>query len=237
MTAPLVFEDVPLAVIRRKTLSGLPEGDPSVPPTLSLSVLPRQTLAVTGDEQSGVDLLGGLALGLERPAGGRVLTLGTEIATLSRQGQLAFRRRLGYLPAGDGLLQNLTLRENIRLPLLFGSDFRPKDIEGRVDVIVAQVRLTRVAELRPAQANAEDRRRAALGRALAFDPELVVLEDPFDGLTHRASAELLETSRGGETAEGARRTVLLTGPDLPATLRTRVDQQVRLVRGQVESPR
>lgn len=234
MTAPLSFEDVPLAVLRRTTLAGFPEGDRPITGTLTLSVAPRQTMAVIGDEQSGVDLLGGLALGLERPAAGRVLTLGTEIPTLSRVAQLAFRRRLGYLPAGDGLLQNLTLRENIRLPLLFGSDFRPKDIEGRVDVILAQVRLTRVAELRPAQANAEDRRRAALGRALAFDPELVVLEDPFDGLTERASAELLETARGGETAEGARRTVLLTGPDLPALLRTRVDRQVRLVRGQVE---
>lgn len=235
MTSPLSFEDVPLAVLRRTTLAGLPEGDRPITGTLTLSVAPRQTMAVIGDEQSGVDLLGGLALGLERPAAGRVLTLGTEIPTLSRVAQLAFRRRLGYLPAGDGLLQNLTLRENIRLPLLFGSDFRPKDIEGRVDVILAQVRLTRVAELRPAQANAEDRRRAALGRALAFDPELVVLEDPFDGLTERASAELLETARGGETAEGARRTVLVTGPDLPALLRTRVDRRVRLVRGQVEA--
>ncbi len=235
MTSPLSFEDVPLAVLRRTTLAGLPEGDRPITGTLTLSVAPRQTMAVIGDEQSGVDLLGGLALGLERPASGRVLTLGTEIPTLSRVAQLAFRRRLGYLPAGDGLLQNLTLRENIRLPLLFGSDFRPKDIEGRVDVILAQVRLTRVAELRPAQANAEDRRRAALGRALAFDPELVVLEDPFDGLTERASAELLETARGGETAEGARRTVLVTGPDLPALLRTRVDRRVRLVRGQVEA--
>lgn len=235
MTAPLAFEDVPLAVLRRTTLPGLSEGDRPITGNLTLTVALRQTMSVTGDEQSGVDLLGGLALGLERPAAGRVLTLGTEIPMLSRVAQLAFRRRLGYLPAGDGLLQNLTLRENVRLPLLFGSDFRPKDIEGRVDVILAQVRLTRVAELRPAQANAEDRRRAALGRALAFDPELVVLEDPFDGLTERASAELLETARGGETAEGARRTVLLTGPDLPALLRTRVDRQVRLVRGQVES--
>lgn len=234
MTAPLLFEEVPLGLIRGTAHPGPPVAEVPGAGKLTLALAPWQTTAVTGDEQSGVDLLGGLALGLERPPAGRVLTLGTEIPTLPRGAQLAFRRRLGYLPAGDGLLQNLTLRDNIRLPLLFGSDYRPKDIEGRVDVILAQVRLTRVAELRPAQANAEDRRRAALGRALAFDPELVVLEDPFEGLTERASAQLLETARGGETAEGARRTVLVTGPDLPALLRARVDRQVRLVRGQVE---
>jgi ABC-type multidrug transport system ATPase subunit len=151
--------------------------------------------------------------------------------------QLAFRRKLGYLPAGDGLMQNLTLRENIRLPLRFGSDFRPKDIEGRVDVIVAQLRMTRVADQRPAQSNAEDRRRAALARALAFDPELVVLEEPFDGLTDRAAGELLEAARGGETAEGGRRTVFITAASLPAPLQSRVDRQYRLVRGQLEEGR
>lgn len=238
MTEPLLaFHEVPLGQVRRRTMSGMPSTAAQAEGTFSLEVPAHATTAVTGDEASGVDLLCGLAMGLERTPGGRVRTLGTEVALLERRAQLAFRRKLGYLPAGDGLLQNLTLRENIRLPLRFGSDFRPRDIEGRVDVIVAQLRLTRVAELRPAQANAEDRRRAALGRALAFDPELVILEEPFDGLTDRAAGELLEAARGGETAEGARRTVFLTGADLPSLLRTRVDRHLRMVRGRLEEVR
>lgn len=237
MTALLAFLEVGVSRAARTTMSSMPVTTTEPDTMLSLEVAPHQTVAVLGDETSGVDSLGGLALGLERTPTGRVLTLGTEIATLERSVQLAFRRRVGYLPAGDGLLQNLTLRDNIRLPLRFGSDFRPREIEGRVDVIVAQLRLSRVADLRPAQANAEDRRRAALARALAFDPELVVLEEPFDGLTDRAAAELLEAARGGETAEGARRTVFLTGPDLPALLRPRVDRTVRMARGRVEELR
>jgi ABC-type transporter Mla maintaining outer membrane lipid asymmetry ATPase subunit MlaF len=235
MSALLRFENVPLGRIRRSTISG-----PALPVDadglLSLEVHSHQTVAATGDETSGVDLLGGLALGLDRVPEGRVLVLGTEVAALDRLAQLAFRRKVGYLPAGDGLLQNLSLRDNIRLPLRFGSNFRPKDIEGRVDVIVAQLRLTRVADRRPAQANAEERRRAALGRALAFDPELVILEEPFDGLTEKAAAELLELARGGEVPEGGRRTVFITGQDLPALLRHRVDRQIRVRRGRVEVP-
>ncbi len=237
MGPPLSFAGVPLGQVRRQTLSGLPNIASEAEGVFSLEVEARRTVAVTGDEVSGVDLLGGLALGLERAPSGEVRTLGVDLASLDRLSQLAFRRKLGYLPAGDGLLQNLTLRENIRLPLRFGSDFRPRDIEGRVDVIVAQLRLTRVADHRPAQANAEDRRRTALGRALAFDPELVVLEEPFDGLTDRAAGELLEAARGGETAEGARRTVFLTGADLPSLLRTRVDRHLRVVRGRLEELR
>lgn len=235
MTAPLVFQEVPLGWVARNTWGGAPAASSSIDGPLSLEVAAHQTVAVLGDEASGVDTLATLAMGLETPAAGEVRTLGTVITSLPRTAQLAFRRRVGYLPAGDGLMQNLSLRDNIELPLRFGSDFRPRDIEGRVDVIVAQLRLSRVAHLRPAQANAEDRRRAAMGRALAFDPELVILEEAFDGLTDRAAAELLEAARGGETSEGARRTVFITGPDLPALLRTRVDRKHRLVRGQLQS--
>ncbi len=231
MAVLLSFIDVPLARVRRTTLGGLPNSGADIQGAFSLELSAHQTVAVVGDEGSGVDTLAGLAMGLEPVPAGRVVTLGTEITLLDRVSQLAFRRKLGYLPAGDGLMQNLTLRENIRLPLRFGSDFRPKDIEGRVDVIVAQLRMTRVAEQRPAESNAEDRRRAALARALAFDPELVVLEEPFDGLTDRAAGELLEAARGGETSEGGRRTVFITAASLPALLRNRVDRQYRLVRG------
>ncbi len=236
MTALLTFEKVPLARVRRSTLGGSAPLPVDADGEISLEVRAHETVAAVGDETSGVDLLGGLALGLDRVPEGRVTVLGTDLATLDRVALLTFRRKIGYLPAGDGLMQNLTLRDNIRLPLRFGSNFRYKDIEGRVDVIVAQLRLTRVADRRPAQANAEERRRAALGRALAFDPDLVILEEPFDGLTEKAAAEVLELARGGEVPEGGRRTVFITGQDLPALLRRRVDRQIRVRKGSVEVP-
>ncbi|HVX88239.1 MAG TPA: ATP-binding cassette domain-containing protein [Gemmatimonadales bacterium] len=219
---PLVYEGIPLG----RMLAGRRGSDPAA--VFSLEVQPHETVVVLGDEASGVDRLAAIALGLDPAPGGRALIFGTEIALLSRVRQLAFRRRVGYLPAGDGLLQNLSLRDNIRLPLRFGSDFQADDIEGRVDVILAQLRLRAVAQLRPAAATEEERRRAALGRALAFDPELVILDQPFDGLGERVAAELLEVARGGEVAEGGRRTVFITGQDLPAMLRPRVERLLRL---------
>lgn len=193
-----------------------------------LVVAAHETVAVVGDETSGVDSLAAFALGLEAPPAGTALVYGTGIGRLPRREQLAFRRRVGYLPAGDGLLSNLSLRDNIRLPLRFGSDFNRDQIEGRVDIILTMLRLTRVARHRPAQANEEHRRRAALGRALALDPELVLLEQPFDGLTDRTAAELLEVARGGETELGSRRTVLITGQDIPSLLRNRVERVVHV---------
>lgn len=219
---PLVFDSIPIA------------GAASA--SFSLEVPERQTVAVLGDQDSGVGQLGGHALGLERPATGRALVYGTDVASLPESERLAFRRRVGYLPAGDGLLQNLSLRDNVALPLRFGSGAAPRDIEGRVSVIVTALGLTGAAALRPAQANDEERRRAALARAIAFDPALLILEQPFDGLTARVSSELLEIARGGESAEGARRTILITGQEIPPIILRRVDQVYRLTRAGLLEP-
>ena len=160
--APLLFEGVPL---------GRREAAP-----LTLAVPAHAAVALLGDEDSGLGRLGGYALGLERPPGGRATVFGTTIADLPERERLAFRRRVGYLPAGDGLLQNLSLRNNVALPLRFGSEASPKEIDGRVNVMLVAARVTSAANLRPAQANDEERRRAAFARALAFDPALLILE-------------------------------------------------------------
>lgn len=236
MTDFLNYQDVTLPRSRRSTGAD-PVPQAGQTRTFTLRIGPHETVATLGGETSGVDSLGAFALGLDHSATGTVSIFGTEIRTLDRRAQLAFRRRVGYLPTADGLLQNLTLRDNVRLPLRFGSDFRSDEIEGRVNVILAQLRLSRVADVRPAQANEEERRRAALGRALAFDPELVILEQPFDGLTDQVAAELLELARGGETSEGGRRTVFITGQDIPALLRARVDRLVRVVKGAAQEER
>jgi ABC-type transporter Mla maintaining outer membrane lipid asymmetry ATPase subunit MlaF len=212
--APLVFENIEVG-----------NGRPLV---VNFQVPAHQSVCVLGDEASGVGQLGRLALALDPPAGGRVLVLGEDIAQLPRCAALAFRRRVGYLPAGDGLLQNLSLYDNVALPLRFGSDISEHDIEGRIRVMLAMLRLSHVARARPARATDEERRRAALARALAFDPELVILEHPFDGLTGRAAAQLLEIARGGELATGSRRAVLITGQDLPEVVKARVEVRYRM---------
>src|SRR5882762_9813559 len=219
---PLVFDSIPIA------------RNASVP--FSLEVPERRTVAVLGDEDSGIGMLGGYALGLERPATGHALVFGTEVAGLAEPERLAFRRRVGYLRAGEGLLQNLSLRDNIALPLRFGSGASPKEIDGRVNVMLAAVRLAGAGHLRPAQANEEERRRAALARAIAFDPSLLVLEQPFDGLTARVASELLELARGGESAEGARRTIFITGQEIPSLLLRRVEHVYRLSRAGALEP-
>jgi hypothetical protein len=88
VTTPLVFEDLPLSRRERAPFT--------------LSVAAHHTVAVLGDEDSGIGNLGAYALGLETPAAGRVRVFDIAVDTLSGRDRLAFRRRVGYLPAGDG---------------------------------------------------------------------------------------------------------------------------------------
>jgi len=213
---PLVFEQVLLS--------------PRAATPFTLTIEAGLTAVVLGDEDLGLSSLGALALALEFPRAGHVRVFGTDLTALSERERLAFRRRVGYLPAGDGLMQNLSLRDNVALPLRFGSTAGSREIEGRVDVMLAAGRIAKIAGLRPAQATEEERRRTALVRALAFDPALLILEQPFDGLTSRVAGELLTLARGGEEAAGGRRTVLITGQELPPVLHHRVERVYRLHR-------
>lgn len=196
----------------------------------NLTVEPGEIMAVVGDEDSGVGDLGSYALGLRRPISGQAVVFGAAIVDLPYYDLLVFRRRLGYLQVGDGLLQNLTLRDNVALPLRFASDHRLAEVEGRVTQLMDDLHLRAVAGLRPAQANEEDRRRTAVARAIALDPDLVVLEAPFDGLTGRAAVDLLEHASRRE--DGSRRTICLTAQELVPSVRRLLTRVVKVVDGE-----
>jgi ABC-type transporter Mla maintaining outer membrane lipid asymmetry ATPase subunit MlaF len=201
---------------------------------VTLRVPPHRAVSVVGAEASGVDAMPDYALALRRPPTGRVVVYGEDVATLTARAALAFRRRVGYLPAGDALLQNLSLRDNVALPLRYGSNMTDREIQGRLQVILALLRIADIAHARPAEANEEQRRRTAMGRALAFDPQLLILGDPFDGLTTRAATELYEIARGGETSKGARRAVFMTGQFVPERVDQRIELRYRLAGDKLE---
>lgn len=220
MTPPLAFEDL-LAHGAKAT-------------TITLSVPAHRAVSIVGEVATGIAQLGPIALGLAQPRTGRALVFGEAVGGLSRRAALAFRRRVGYVPEGDGLLQNLSLEDNVALPLRFAGGLSPRDVRGRLRVVLAAFRLVDAGRLRPAQADEEQRRRAAFARAVVFDPSLVILAQPFDGIGARAAAELLDLARGGETADGPRRTVFLTSQALSERLRARIEDRYRVVAGTLQ---
>ena len=134
-------------------------------------------------------------------------------------------------PEGQQLVGGDSADCSCQVVLRFGSEFSERETASRVGLMLSIFGIEDAADLRPAAATEEQRRRAALARALAFDPTLVILEQFFDGLTPRASALLLELALGGISAEGSRRALLITGQYLPERLKPRIERTFRITRG------
>ncbi len=158
--------------------------------------LPRGgNLLLTGPSGSGKTRLLKVIAGIERPARGTVRLGGHPVWPGDGVLALAGKVRLGFAFASGGLLSNLTLRENLALPLRF-QGIPLAEARSRTEAALGRLDLLAVAELRPHAVSASARRHGNLARVLALEPDLILLDDPLEGLdaADRAIAvELLQT--------------------------------------------
>lgn len=162
---------------------------------LHLSVARGGNLLVAGPSGCGKSQLLKVIAGLERPARGRVQVDGRDIWPGDGALGMAGRVRVGFAFASGGLLSNLSLRENVALPLRF-LGLSPSEIQARVGAALDRLGLVAAAELRPHAVSASGRKHANLARILALNPELILLDEPLEGLdaADRAIAqELIQT--------------------------------------------
>ncbi|NWJ42377.1 MAG: ATP-binding cassette domain-containing protein [Geothrix sp.] len=149
--------------------------------SLELAVPRGGNQLITGPSGSGKSRLLKVIAGIERPARGLVRVGGRQVwpgdGVLSLIGQV----RLGFAFASGGLLSNLTLRENVALPLRF-EGIPPGELRQRTEAALERLDLLAVADLRPHAVSASARRHGNLARVLAMDPGLILLDDPLEGL-------------------------------------------------------
>ncbi|HJV91083.1 MAG TPA: energy-coupling factor ABC transporter ATP-binding protein [Holophagaceae bacterium] len=137
---------------------------------LDLRIEVGRALLVTGGSGTGkTSLLKALA-GTMPPLGGRVI----------RDSPL----RVGLSLARGGLLVNTALRQNLTLPLRF-QGLRREEAEARAEAAMAQLGIGSVGDLRPHALSDRQRKLGSLARVLAFDPDLVLLDEPLEGLDAR----------------------------------------------------
>ncbi|NKC33549.1 ATP-binding cassette domain-containing protein [Falsiroseomonas selenitidurans] len=153
--------------------------------TVSLAVEAGVLCTLVGPSGSGKSTLMRLVNRLVEPAGGRVLVRGRDVAG---ENPALLRRSIGYVMQSTGLFPHRSVAENIAtVPLLLGWD-RPR-IAARVTALLALVRLDpELAERRPAELSGGQAQRVGLARALAADPDILLMDEPFgavDPLTRR----------------------------------------------------
>lgn len=183
--------------------------DPTAgPEDLDLDLPRGATLLVTGPGGSGKSRLLKAVAGMERPARGEVQVGGIQVWPGGGVLALAGRLRMGFAFASGGLLSNLSLRDNVALPLRFGGADRGA-VQARVEEALERLDLRSVAHLRPHAVSGSARRHANLARLLALDPELLLLDDPLEGLDAPDRAVVREIVAGWARDPG--RTLVVAG--------------------------
>lgn len=148
---------------------------------LDLRVPPGGNLLILGPSGCGKSRLLKVIAGTEPPAHGTVRVGGRQLWPGDGALGLGGKVRVGLAFASGGLLSNLSLRENIALPLRF-QGLPLTTVGQRTQAALERLDLQAVADLRPHAVSASARRHGNLARVLALEPELVLLDDPLEGL-------------------------------------------------------
>jgi phospholipid/cholesterol/gamma-HCH transport system ATP-binding protein len=187
LAAPLDTDAEP--IIRVENLR-LGFGDLVLLENLSFEVRRGEVFAILGGSGSGKTVLLKNMIGLYTPLAGRVLIAGEDIAQATGDARIAMIKRFGVMYQLGALFGNMTLTENIRLPLEEYTDLPDEAMNLIARMKLRLVQLQGAEDLIPAEISGGMMKRAAIARAMALDPDIVFLDEPSGGLDPITSAEL-----------------------------------------------
>lgn len=181
---------------------------------ITFQVMPGEFLGIMGSSGSGKTTLLNCIATVIRPSGGRIVMGGKEIQKLAGAGLARYRgREIGYLFQNFELLENLTGRENILLPLSLHK-IREEESRRRLEKLASYLEITDVLEKFPAQMSGGQKQRVAAARALILKPSLVLADEPTGALDSKNARTLMEKLSGLKDEDGA--TVLMVTHDAGA---------------------
>ena len=147
---------------------------------VDLDVMPGEVLAVVGRSGAGKSVLLKNLIGLLQPDSGAVLVAGEDVHRARRLGRL--RERFGMLFQGGALFDSLSVADNVAFPLREKTRQSPARISETVADVLKSVGLQGMDDKFPAELSGGMRKRAALARALAHRPEIMLFDEPTTGL-------------------------------------------------------
>jgi len=149
---------------------------------ISFDVQRGETLGILGGSGSGKSTLLRTLVGLEKPSSGEVWIWGKNFASISDAERDEIRKHLGMSFQGGALFGSMTVGENVALPLQEHTKLEPSTVEIMVRLKLDQVGLSGFESFLPSQLSGGMKKRAAVARALAMDPEILFFDEPSAGL-------------------------------------------------------
>jgi putative ABC transport system ATP-binding protein len=160
---------------------------------IDLQVHGGEFVAVIGKSGSGKSTLINMVTGIDRPTTGEVLVGGTRVHTLTESKLAVWRgRNVGVIFQFFQLLPTLTILDNVMLPMDFCGLYTRAQRRERAGHLLELVGLTEQARKRPAALSGGQQQRAAIARALANDPPLLVGDEPTGNLDSVTAGQMFE---------------------------------------------
>src|SRR4030095_9731860 len=157
---------------------------------INFEVYAGEVLAILGGSGSGKSTLLKHMIGLYKPAAGKVLIDGEDIAAASGAARLKILRKFGVMYQSGALFGSMTLIENCALPLEEFTDLPPEAIRLIALMKLERVGLSGVADRMPSELSGGMQKRGAIARAMALDPRMLFLDELSAGVDPVTSAEL-----------------------------------------------
>jgi phospholipid/cholesterol/gamma-HCH transport system ATP-binding protein len=157
-------------------------GEREILHTISFDINPGETLVILGGSGSGKSTLLRTLVGLEKPSGGEIWIRGKNFAALTDSSRDELLKKMGMSFQGGALFGSMTVGDNVALPLREHTPLDDSTIEIMVRLKLDQVGLSGFENYMPAQLSGGMKKRAAIARALAMDPEILFFDEPSAGL-------------------------------------------------------
>ncbi len=179
-TPAIAVEDVHKSFGEQKVLNGV-----------SLAVSRGQTLAVLGRSGTGKSVLLRLIIGLEKPDSGSIRIHGQDIAGMELDQLGGIRMKMGFLFQHAALYDSLTVEQNVAFPLQHHKqEMSQSEKDDRVRKLLTEVGMEDAREKMPSDISGGMQKRVGLARALALEPDILLLVEPTAGLDPISSAEI-----------------------------------------------
>jgi phospholipid/cholesterol/gamma-HCH transport system ATP-binding protein len=149
---------------------------------ISFEVPAGETMVILGGSGSGKSTLLRTLVGLEKPTAGEIWMGDKNFAAMTDAQRDALRKKMGMSFQGGALFGAMTVGENVALPLHEHTNLDPSTIEIMVRLKLDQVGLSGFENYMPAQLSGGMKKRAAIARAMAMDPEILFFDEPSAGL-------------------------------------------------------